>query len=46
MSAAKNAGMKVVAVLSSHQKSDLPPCDWYIEDYSEIGPDLIHQLIP
>ncbi len=46
VSAAKNAGMKVVAVLSSHQKSDLPPCDWYIEDYSEIGPDLIHQLIP
>jgi HAD superfamily hydrolase (TIGR01509 family) len=46
VSAAKNAGMKVVAVLSSHQKSDLPPCDWYIEDYSEIRPDLIHQLIP
>jgi len=46
VSAAKNAGMKVVAVLSSHQKSELPPCDWYIEDYSEIGPDLIHQLIP
>jgi len=34
VSAAINAGMKVVGVLSSHTKEELPPCDDYIEDYS------------
>ncbi len=33
VSAAKNAGMKVVGVLSSHTKEQLPVCDYYIENY-------------
>lgn len=36
VSAAINAGMKVVGVLSSHTKEELPPCDDYIEDYLEM----------
>jgi HAD superfamily hydrolase (TIGR01509 family) len=36
VSAAINAGMKVVGVLSSHTKEELPPCDDYIEDYREM----------
>ncbi|MFZ4861803.1 HAD family hydrolase [Sphingobacterium sp. Mn56C] len=31
--AAKNAEMKVVGVLSSHSRTELPPCDFYIDDY-------------
>ncbi|MFB9292960.1 HAD family hydrolase [Persicitalea jodogahamensis] len=37
VSAAINAGMKVVGVLSSHTKEELPPCDDYIEDYREMS---------
>ena len=33
VSAAKNAGMKVVGVLSSHRVDELPICDLYIENY-------------
>ena len=36
VTAAINAGMKVVGVLSSHEKGELPPCDRYISDYTEI----------
>lgn len=36
VSAALNSGMKVVGVLSSHTKEELPPCDDYIEDYREM----------
>lgn len=36
VSAAINAEMKVVGVLSSHNKEDLPPCDLYIEKYKSI----------
>ncbi len=32
--AAINAKMKVVGVLSSHSKEELPPCDLYIESYN------------
>lgn len=32
-SAAINAGMKVIGVLSSHTKEELPPCDHYIDSY-------------
>jgi HAD superfamily hydrolase (TIGR01509 family) len=42
--AAKNAGMKVVGVLSSHGKEDLPTCDLYIEDYSKLSLEAIHSL--
>ena len=36
ISAALNAGMKVVGVLTSHTKNELPPCDLYIENYREL----------
>ncbi len=39
------AGMKVVGVLSSHTKEQLPPCDFYINDYSEINVDVILGLL-
>lgn len=35
-----NAGMKVVGVLSSHTKDELPTCDLYIDDYKNL--DLVH----
>lgn len=37
VTAAKNAGMKVVGVLSSHKKEELPLCDFYIEDFRQVG---------
>ena len=37
VTAAKNAGMKVVGVLSSHTKEELPACDLYIQDFREIN---------
>jgi beta-phosphoglucomutase len=37
VSAAINAGMKVVGVLTSHSKEELPPCDLYINDYSALS---------
>lgn len=36
VSAAINAEMKVVGVLSSHAKEELPPCDLHIEHYDPI----------
>lgn len=36
VSAALNAGMKVIGVLSSHSKDELPPCDLYISSYEEL----------
>jgi len=43
VTAALNAGMKVVGVLSSHTKDQLPPCSRYIRDYSEIDVNLIRR---
>lgn len=37
VSAAINAGMKVVGVLSSHTVEELPPCQMYIENYHSIN---------
>lgn len=37
VSAALNAGMRVVGVLSSHTIEELPPCNLYIEDYRDIS---------
>ncbi|MDF2519104.1 MAG: haloacid dehalogenase [Sphingobacterium sp.] len=37
ITAAKNAGMKVVAVLSTHKREDLPLSDIYIRNYTEIS---------
>jgi beta-phosphoglucomutase len=36
VTAAKNAGMKVVGVLSSHSEEELPICDLYIQDFKEV----------
>lgn len=43
-SAGINAGMKVVGVLSSHTKEELPTCDLYIEDYKNLDLVQIQQL--
>jgi len=45
ISAALNAGMKVVGVLTSHTKEELPPCDGYINDYKGLSYDTISRLI-
>ena len=45
VSAAINAGMKVVGVLTSHSKDELPPCDLYINDYEELTYDKIRALL-
>lgn len=45
VTAAKNAGMKVVGVLSSHSKSELPVCDLYISDFNEVDADKVLDLI-
>jgi beta-phosphoglucomutase len=37
--AGKNAGMKVVGVLSSHTKDELPICELYVKDYLELSQD-------
>lgn len=45
VTAAINAGMKVVGVLSSHTKEELPPCDHYIRDYYDIDVDTVDRLL-
>lgn len=45
VTAGLNAGMKVVAVLSTHTKEQLPPCDFYINDYSEVNVDIVLELL-
>ncbi|WP_316818338.1 HAD family phosphatase [Pedobacter nyackensis] len=37
VSAALNAGMKVVGVLTSHSKEELPPCNLYIDNYTDLS---------
>lgn len=44
VSAAKNAGMKVVGVLSSHSVDQLPECDFYIKDYLGLDVNKIDSL--
>jgi beta-phosphoglucomutase len=44
VSAALNAGMRVVGVLSSHTKSELPPCNLYIENYHDLTFERVKQL--
>jgi beta-phosphoglucomutase len=44
VSAGLNAGMKVVGVLSSHTKNELPPCAMYIENYRDMSFDKIAGL--
>lgn len=45
VTAALNAGMKVVGVLSSHSQEELPPCSLYINDYSEIDSARVTNLL-
>jgi beta-phosphoglucomutase len=45
ITAGLNAGMKVVAVLSSHKKEELPSSNYYIQDYREITPDLVLDIL-
>jgi beta-phosphoglucomutase len=45
VSAALNAGMKVVGVLSSHTKDELPPCNFYINDYTEINVETVLNIL-
>ncbi len=45
VSAAKNANMKVVGVLSSHSIDELPICDLYIEDYRDLEVTSILSLL-
>jgi beta-phosphoglucomutase len=45
VTAAKNAGMKVVGVLSSHSRSELPVCDLYIDDFRKMDADKVLALI-
>ncbi|WP_209329547.1 HAD family hydrolase [Lunatimonas salinarum] len=45
ITAAINAGMTVVGVLSSHTKEELPPCNHYINDYMEINTAFIASVI-
>jgi len=44
VTAALNANMKVIGVLTSHTKEELPPCDGYIEDYTDLSYRSILQL--
>jgi beta-phosphoglucomutase len=45
ITAAKASGAKVVGVLSSHQPSELPPCDAYIDNYLNIDYRYILNLL-
>jgi len=45
VSAAINAGAKVVGVLTSHTKDQLPPCQHYIRDYRDIDVARIKQIL-
>jgi len=44
VSAGLSAGMKVVGVLTSHTKEELPPCSFYINDYEHLKFDQIKAL--
>jgi beta-phosphoglucomutase len=39
-----NAGMKVVGVLTTYTKEELPPCDLYINNYTEINLEKLQAL--
>ncbi|WEK18246.1 MAG: HAD family phosphatase [Candidatus Pedobacter colombiensis] len=44
ITAALNAGMRVVGVLSSHTKEELPPCNLYIDNYTDLSYKNIIEL--
>jgi beta-phosphoglucomutase len=45
VSAALNARMKVVGVLTSHTKEELPPCHLYIDNYIDLSYDQVIRLL-
>lgn len=45
ITAGLNAGMKVIGVLSTHTKEQLPPCAYYINDYSEVTVDKVLEIL-
>ena len=45
ITAGLNAGMKVVGVLSTHTKEQLPKCSYYINDYSEITAAKVLEIL-
>lgn len=45
VSAAINAGMRVVGVLSSHAKEELPKCNYYVSNYLDLSPNRILQIL-
>lgn len=45
VSAAINAGMRVIGVLSSHTKEELPPCQYYIDDYTDITVENVKEIL-
>lgn len=45
ITAAKNASMKVIAVLSSHKKEDLPKSNAYINNYTEISVAKVKSIL-
>jgi beta-phosphoglucomutase len=44
VTAALNAGMRVVGVLSSHSADELPPCHLYVENYKDLSFSKIQEL--
>ncbi|MBC8112311.1 MAG: HAD family phosphatase [Verrucomicrobia bacterium] len=44
VSAARNAGMKVVGVLTTYTPEQLPPCHAYISDYQGLTIDFLEKL--
>lgn len=45
VSAALNAGMKVVGVLTSHKIEELPKCDFYINDYLDLNYEKLYSIL-
>ena len=45
VTAGLNAGMKVVGVLTTYSPAELPPCHFYIKDFSEINLDICLKLL-
>lgn len=45
ITAARATGAKVVGVLTSHRPDELPPCDYYIDDYKGLDLGLIEKIM-
>ncbi len=45
VTAGRAAGAKVVGVLTSHQPEELPACDLYINDYTQVNAQVIPALL-